>query len=80
MRYVAVMFVVLFVGGCATNQQSVNISVSQCPPLKTYNKAQREKAAAEISKLANDSQLAVFISDYGKLREACRIIDRAVRR
>lgn len=80
MRCVIIMFVIaFFISGCATTG-GTPINISQCPPLKSYSKAQRERAAQELRKLANNSELAVFISDYGKLREACRLIDNAVRR
>jgi len=66
--------------GCATTQNpGVGAIYTQCPPLKTYSKAQRERAARELRNLAAGSDLAVLISDYGKLREACRIVNNAVR-
>lgn len=86
MRILMVGMIALFMAGCATTtasqqqqQQYLGAIYSQCPPLKTYTKAQRDRAARELRELASDSQLAVLITDYGKLREACRIVNNAVR-
>ena len=44
-----------------------------CPPLVNYTAAQQKQAAAELRKMHSDAQIARMITDYGKLRAACRI-------
>jgi hypothetical protein len=43
-----------------------------CPPLTSYSKETQRKAARELEKLGDDAATAKFVTDYGKLRDACR--------
>lgn len=46
---------------------------SGCPPLTTYSKEFQQKAAIEIDRLPTGSPTKQLVSDYGKLRDACRV-------
>lgn len=43
-----------------------------CPPLKSYTKAKKEKAAAEIEAMAPDAIIPEFMADYTVLRAMVR--------
>jgi hypothetical protein len=44
-----------------------------CPPLINYSAAQQKQAANELRKMHSEAQVAKMITDYGKLRAACRV-------
>jgi len=41
--------------------------------LINYTAAQQRQAAGELRKMHSEAQVAKMITDYGKLRAACRI-------
>ena len=43
----------------------------QCPPLVTYSREFQTQAAKELDR-APGSAIAVLVTDYSKLRDACR--------
>jgi hypothetical protein len=43
-----------------------------CPPLINYSAAVQKQAAAEI-RAGHSPTLNEFVTDYGKMRDACRI-------
>lgn len=45
---------------------------SGCPPLVTYPREFQAKAMAEYERLPLGSSLKILITDYGKMRDACR--------
>lgn len=47
-------------------------TVSGCPPLATYSRDFQLAAKAEFDRLKPDSRIAVLVTDYGKMRDACR--------
>lgn len=47
---------------------------SGCPPLVQYSAETQRKAADELDRLPKDSVVARMITDYGKTRKACRIV------
>lgn len=55
--------------GCMSTQINTG-----CPPLVQYSAETQRRAADELEKLPKDSALAKMITDYGKTRKACRII------
>lgn len=72
---------VLLLAGCShfsfsQRQQVSALVIAKCPVLQNYSVAQQTKAADELAKLTTDSQLAAMITDYGKMREACRAITK----
>lgn len=44
-----------------------------CPPLVNYSADQMKRAAAEMRALHKDAELRRLITDYGKMRDACRV-------
>ncbi len=44
-----------------------------CPPLVTYSPAQMKRAAAELRAAPKGSELRRLVTDYGKMRDACRV-------
>lgn len=79
------LFFILFLTGCShfsmTERQQVSaLVIAKCPVLQNYSIEQQTKAADELAKLASDSQIAAMVTDYGKMREACRAITRELTR
>lgn len=56
--------------------QPVAITYTMCPPLTPYAKELQKKAARELNTLGPDAALSKYMTDYGKLRDACRAISR----
>lgn len=54
----------------ACNQASSRLT---CPPLATYSAAFQQKAASEFRQAGGN--VRVMVTDYGKLRDACRTIE-----
>lgn len=46
-----------------------------CPPLTSYSKEDQAKAAEELKKLSPGTVLPRYMTDYAKMREACRSIE-----
>jgi hypothetical protein len=67
-----------FLNGCAaiSSTEKINISMSNCPTLKRYTREQMANAASELKSLSNNSQIGAMITDYSKLRDACRSVER----
>jgi uncharacterized protein YcfL len=83
MKTIFVALFVLFLGGCSAtqylSQQDIKqVVLNRCPPLVNYSQEQQRMAAEELRKLYSDSQIAVMITDYSKLRDACRIVTKRV--
>jgi hypothetical protein len=73
MKYMIIVFT-LFLTGCASvTPERVTLAYTRCPVLKNYTQDQMKRAASELRNLPTESQIASMITDYGKLREACRI-------
>lgn len=68
--------------GCGTvsnfkpTQKQVNLVLTKCPVLRNYTKAEMKQAALELENIPSQAQLARMIGDYGKLRQACRVISK----
>lgn len=74
MKTLSILFLALGLSGCASiTPERVTLAYSKCPILKQYTEEQMKKAASELRQLPSESQIASMITDYGKLREACRI-------
>lgn len=66
--------------GCAMVLSSLALTACQttgggCPPLVAYSADQLAKAGSEYEALPADSELARMIVDYGKTRDACRVVN-----
>ena len=55
------------------------VVINQCPVLQNYTPEQQKIASQELRNLYTDSQLARMITDYSKLRDACRVVNKKVR-
>lgn len=64
------------ISGLKPTQKQVNLVLTKCPVLRNYTKAEMKKAASELQNIPSDAQLARMIGDYGKLRQACRVITK----
>jgi hypothetical protein len=83
------LIVGLLVGGCSGSMSTLRTSdgkpitqsmiISKCPVLKQYTKQQLIDAASEMKQLASTSALAMLVTDYGKMREACRAITKKLK-
>lgn len=72
------------ISGCASlnaqQEKKMNLVITKCPILTKYSPEQLKSAAAEIRKLPSESQVAKMVIDYGKLRDACRAIEKKLRK
>ena len=68
-------------GGCSLSEQQrvTTIAINKCPVLKNYSREQLKRAASELRNLPNDSQLTSMLSDYSKLRDACRLAENKLK-
>lgn len=75
-----VLFTVIM-GGCASvgTNQAINIAVNQCPTLKKYTREQLLQAAKELKNIPPNSQITMLLTDYNKLRDACRIAEKKLK-
>lgn len=70
----SIIVLTFFLAGCRPiDREQVTVYLTRCPPLVSYSKETQKKALAELRKIASDSEIARMISDYSKLRDACRI-------
>lgn len=82
---IGVISLSLFLGGCLARGESVvttvkpqtnTVVIFKCPTLVKYDVDDQKAAAAEMKALPDTSVIARMITDYGKLRDACRISRR----
>jgi hypothetical protein len=82
-RLFAVM-VLLMLGGCATTspkqESQLALVISKCPVLVQYSPDQLKQAAKELKTLPSKSQVGKLVTDYGKLRDACRAITKKLKK
>lgn len=45
-----------------------------CPPLVAYSADQMKRAAAEMRALHKEAELRRLVTDYGKMRDSCRVV------
>ena len=82
---VFVLPLVVALGACSSTlqQEAVTLALNKCPPLKSYTREQLVRAASELEQIPTESQIAKMLSDYSRLRDACRVAEqklKAVRR
>ena len=51
----------------------------QMPCSQNYSREQLAQAAIELDMLPNESQLSMMLSDYSKLRDACRVAEKKLK-
>lgn len=90
MKLIIVGLLAMMLAGCSGSMSSLvtdakgrpitqAMVISKCPALKQYTPEQMARAATELRSLADDSELAKLITDYGKMREACRVISNKLK-
>ncbi len=70
---IGLVIAMTLLSACATGGSDRGSAV--CPPVVAYDQAVRERAAAEIEALPQDSAVAAMMADYHVLRQqalACR--------
>jgi outer membrane murein-binding lipoprotein Lpp len=74
----------MLLAGCANlnsqQEKRLNLVVTKCPVLTKYSSDQLKSAAQELRNLPNESQVAKMVIDYGKLRDACRAIEKKLKK
>lgn len=82
-KIVMILTSCLMLSGCAslglTKQEIQTVVLNNCPVLINYTPEQQKMAAEELRKLYSESVLTTFITDYSKLREACRVVNKRVK-
>ena len=74
--------VTLILPGCASSlntQQNQSLVLTKCPSLKSYSQEKMQRAIATLKEIPDDSELVEILSDYGSLREACRLAERRLK-
>lgn len=56
--------------GCVTTSGT---PAGTCPSLPAYSPAQQKQAAAELRALPPNSEISVMVTDYGRVRDVCRL-------
>jgi outer membrane murein-binding lipoprotein Lpp len=80
MKKILALASVVFLGGCASlTPERIELALSTCPVLKTYTPEQMKQAASELKALPTESQIAVLVTDYSKLRQACRAAEKKLK-
>lgn len=81
---IVTMLGTLLLGGCASmnaqQEKRLNLVITKCPILTKYSPEQLKAAAKELRNLPSESQVAKMVIDYGKLRDACRAIEKKLRK
>lgn len=60
--------------------QTKTLVLAKCPVLKQYSKERLTKAANELRSLPDDSEVAALLTDYSKMRDACRAITKELKK
>jgi PBP1b-binding outer membrane lipoprotein LpoB len=84
-RTIVVVLSALLFSGCAggltdTQKGQLALVINKCPVLQNYSRTQLKKAASEMKNLPSQTQIAKMIGDYGKLRDACRVVSKKLKR
>jgi len=83
MKFIIIGILTLTLSNCDNAQMSSQrarpIIVSQCPELAKYKTADLKRAAKELNLLPANSQIAELLTDYNKLRDACRVLSNRMR-
>lgn len=82
-KLVMILSSCLILSGCATlglsKQEVQTVVLNRCPILVNYTLEQQKIAAQELRKLYPESVIVSMITDYSKLREACRVVAKRVK-
>lgn len=71
----------IMLSACASiTPERVEFAYSRCPVLKKYTQEEMLRAAQEIKTLPTESQIAEMMADYSKLRDACRLAEKELKK
>ena len=68
--------VATLLAGCETGRSEAPVVRLTCPPLVTYDKDFQKRAGEELKALPPHSATQDIVTDYSKLRDACRNIKK----
>jgi len=81
MKVISILTLALMLSGCASiTPERVEFAYSRCPVLKKYTQQEMMQAAKEVANLPNESQIAEMMADYSKLRDACRLAEKELKK
>lgn len=64
----------IFLAGCmGVGEDKITVVLRKCPALVSYSKVEQKKALQEIKTMASDAQIPRMMTDYSKLRDACKV-------
>lgn len=71
----------VMLSACASiTPERVELAYSRCPVLKKYTQQELMQAAKEVANLPNESQIVEMMADYSKLRDACRLAEKELKK
>jgi len=81
MKVISILTLALMLSACASiTPQRVEFAYSRCPVLKKYTQQELMQAAKEVANLPNESQIVEMMADYSKLRDACRLAEKELKK
>ena len=81
MKVIAILSLAVMLSACASiTPQRVEFAYSRCPVLKKYTQQELMQAAKEVANLPNESQIVEMMADYSKLRDACRLAEKELKK
>lgn len=81
MKIVIILSLSIFLSACASiTPERVEFAYSRCPVLKRYTQQELIAAANELKTLPTESQIVEMMSDYSKLRDACRLAEKRLKK
>lgn len=81
MKLAFLLITAIMLSACASiTPERVDFAYSRCPVLKKYTKEEMIQAAQELRRLPTESQIAEMMTDYSKLRDACRLAERQLKK
>jgi Tfp pilus assembly protein PilP len=81
MKIITILPLAIMLSACASiNSQQIELTYSRCPVLKKYTQQELMQAAKEVANLPNESQIEEMMADYSKLRDACRLSEKELKK
>ena len=81
MKVIAILSLAAMLSACASiTPQRIEFAYSRCPVLKKYTQQELMQAAKEVANLPNESQIVEMMADYSKLRDACRLAEKELKK
>lgn len=81
MKVISILTLAFMLSACASiTPERVEFAYSRCPVLKKYTQQEMMQAAKEVANLPNESQIVEMMADYSKLRDACRLAEKELKK